>query len=580
MYNVGKLLIKINIRPFKSAFHRNVEISHRVKNILCDNVTKNGELKRRQQDTMHRRRHRRDQYYYHRHLSWKQPKFWFILTIAIFVFNLLLALLTIEQHIFEDDADKPALSIPSLFLSTSTPSASNHFFTESRLWHRILLEEELEVKCRSNNKHKKTNATRAFLEEWNKAPQKNELSLVPSGFSTSVREYVEREKKKTSFTGIGSSSSYCIAPASDPSCQSFQYTVVIYSSYSATTTGMTSVGGDRYKPYGKSSDSDYWRRILLLTMKLLAYPSVQRVNMILDIGSNFGFKESNQNKNGTASISSRKNEKVVSPFQNAAKRNKYAKRILQWNEKGICRVITTASSLWHGIEQLDVPSDSILWIDGDKGAIPHNDGKIIINGTQLKKRFRLWREKPNALIIPDGDENDHDISTTTQLQQQIQRAEDAMFPSSDCPILLSPFPFFNLHGLIMHKSYLCYLNHPIIGADLRNYTNSILTLKQRHGVDVNVDVDVSSLSWDITVLSVGIFLSHISDGYIVDNDDHSLKVSANTNDRIDHPEIPGKKAVLMRNCIKQIVNYFGYDGAGKGATRSIRKLSIPSKQQC
>eukprot|EP00536_Pseudo-nitzschia_multiseries_P017940 jgi/Psemu1/328693/estExt_fgenesh1_pg.C_19600001 len=75
-------------------------------------------------------------------------------------------------------------------------------------------------------------------------------------------------------------------------------------------------------------------------MKFLADPAVERVNLILSSSSS-----SNKNKN--------KNK------------NKYAARITQWKDKGVVHVVS-AVSLWDAIKELDVPSESVLWMDADQ----------------------------------------------------------------------------------------------------------------------------------------------------------------------------------------------------------------------
>ena len=467
--------------------------------------------------------------------------------------------------------------------------------------------------------------------------------LVPFGFPSAIRAYVQQEENKSSIgssTMSSSSSSYCTAPPSVPSCQSSQYTVVMYSSSSTAdtaeiTNNSTGIMNNEYDD-SNSNNHDYWRQIVIRVMSFLAYPSVQRVNLILresisdgvdvdvDVDVDdlvIGDKNTNINNNNTALASRNRStntrRKGTIPFllQNAAKRNKYAKRIQYWNEMGTVHVITTAS-LWNGLDRLETPSESILWIDGDQ-----NNG-VIINGTKLKGRFRLWREIPSTLVIHDDGMNNDDIDgDILLLSEQQQQADTTAAPSSNCPLLPSSFPLLSLHGMMMHKNYLCYLNHPIIGSNLRNYTDSLSMLKQRdnHGDDENrndnesnknndsIDksmINFPSISWDITTITIGMILFQISDGYVIDDYDQNAITKKKTKINNSNHQLSSIKNLLMnvvdgdnnkhgnytnrnihqRNSIilhiEKIAKYFGYDESMRTTTTSKRRLSLPSQRQC
>ena len=65
----------------------------------------------------------------------------------------------------------------------------------------------------------------------------------------------------------------------------------------------------------------------------------------------------------------------------------------------------------------------------------------------------------------------------------------------------------------MHTYYLCYLNHPVVGSDFRNYTDSI-----RRRVESNERTQKSdyygNLSWEVTTIAMGMLLFSIGEGYV------------------------------------------------------------------
>mmetsp|Transcript_28201 Transcript_28201/g.31680 ORF Transcript_28201/g.31680 Transcript_28201/m.31680 type:complete len:611 (-) Transcript_28201:42-1874(-) len=600
-----------------------------------------------QQQYRHRHRHR------HRrcHKLWKQPRFWFLLIIVISIFHLLVSFLTIERH------KSLSMSTSSFFdyvgpLSSSSTTTSRRFSTESRIWYQMLFmiqeekkkEEEKENKNSYNVRKKRKSSKNRFpcgkYYGSNSSTNNNNnniknfvdrgedyVELVPFGFPNSIRAYVQQEENKSSIgssTMSSSSSSYCIAPPSVPSCQSSQYTVVIYSSSADApaeiTNNSTGIMNNEYDD-SNSNNHDYWRQIVIRVMSFLAYPSVQRVNLILresmsvdvDVDVDdlvIGDKNTNINKNNTApasrnrSTNTTRRRKGTIPFflQNAAKRNKYAKRIQYWNEKGTVHVLTTAS-LWNGLNRLDVPSESILWIDGDQ-----NNG-VIINGTKLKGRLRLWREIPSTLVIRDDGMNNDDIDgDILLLSKQQQPADTAVAPSSNCASLPSSFPLLSLHGMMMHKNYLCYLNHPIIGSNLRNYIDSLYindndSNKNNDSIDKSM-VNFPSITWDITTIAIGMLLFQISDGYVIDDYDQNAITKKKTKINNSNHQSSSIKNLLMnvvdsdnnkhendinrnihqRNSITlhidKIAKYFGYDEGMRTTTTSKRRLSLPSQRQC
>jgi hypothetical protein len=518
---------------------------------------------RRQQNHHHHHQQQQQQQYHRRRQLWKQPRSWFLLIIVIFIFNLLIAFVTIERHISFATTSSSFFENGGPPISSSASTSSRRFSTESRLWHRMLLMIDQEEEKHDNNyvrRKKKSNDNNQVIcgkyhvnssnnittfddkrndddgeddENTSDATRRRKLKLVPFGFPNSVREYVQKEQNRSSSIG-----SYCIAPPSDPSCQSSSYTVVVYST-------RTTLGGTTSTITNTTSRDDYWRQLVVRVMTFLAFPSVERVNLILR--EERGVENNNNSNTTTTSSNSRTTTTTTTLFlQNAAKRNKYAKRIQYWNENDVINVIPT-TSLWDGLNRLDVPSESILWIDGDHyynsylsniNNINNHNNDNLINGTKLKGRLRVWREIPNALIIPEGDANTDDSNNNivSQQQQQQQQTAAATRSSTTCPF--SSFPLLSLHGMMMHKNYLCYLNHPIIGSDLRNYTDSLQQQKNDSDSDNNTDKSIinlssssssSLLSWDITTIAIGMLLFHISDGYVIDHQDN-FNYNNNNND--------------------------------------------------
>ncbi|OEU20114.1 hypothetical protein FRACYDRAFT_236182 [Fragilariopsis cylindrus CCMP1102] len=405
---------------------------------------------------MHRQHHHHHQQQaYKRRQLWKQPRFWFLLIIVIFIINLLIAFVTIERHIsfattssssFFENGGPPISSY-----SSASTLTSHRFITESRLWHRMLLmiDQEEEEKNDNNyglrkkkSKTNNNNNNNQFIcgeyhvnsrnnittiddnrndnddddndEDEDENTNTTRRNLVPFGFPNSVRSYVQKEQNRSSSIG-----SYCTAPPSNPS-------FVVYSSRRTARSGSNSTN--------TSSRDDYWRQLVVRVMTFLAFPSVERVNLILreervDVGVNDNKILHDVDKNNSTTTT------TTLFLQNAAKRNKYAKRIQYWNEKDVVNVIPT-TSLWDGLNRLDVPSESILWIDGDhyynnNNNLSNNNNNINnnhntdipINGTKLKGRLRVWREIPNALIIPGddtntGDNNNNNNRIVSNLQQQ------------------------------------------------------------------------------------------------------------------------------------------------------------------
>ena len=443
---------------------------------------------------------------------WKRPEKWFHFVIAAFSLNLFIAIVTVERHINfsssqattslkNDFMDRPRISpLSSRWKETSKPQ----FSTESRLWHRMLLQQE------QNN-----GTSRQHLCNKNQTSTK---PLPPFGFSETVRAYVHENES--------SKKGYCHAPPSEPSCQSLQYTVVIYSN------------GNNGN--GVESSNRYWRNIVVWAMKFLANPSVQRVNLIL--------RDEQPHNNNTLAVTKRRisdnyiSDRNSTP-ENFANRNKYAKRVLHWSKKGVVNVVS-ASSLWDAIDRLEVPSESALWINGDHSVDLQSH---VSNDTALNHRFHTWRETPNALMIPE---------------------ETSLIPLKTIGESVCSFPL--LHEMMMHTNYHCYLNHPVVGSELRNYTKSVKRQINANDRIQNAYDNSNDLEWDITTVAVGMLLFSIGDGYVISDASTATNFASNS---LMTLHSAGDDALATYT--EDISNYFGCP-----CSMVVPRLSPSNKRHC
>ena len=166
---------------------------------------------------------------------WKRPRIWFRFIIGAFIINLFVAIVTVERHISSSvttikasslEMDHPRISPLSTESKSHSGQQQGTISTESRIWHRILLQKERTNQNSSCNNQQAENQT--MVAELYDGVAK----LSPFGFAKSVQAYVREHENRssTSNDGVSMSSTYCLAPPSEPSCQSTQYTVVIYSS--------------------------------------------------------------------------------------------------------------------------------------------------------------------------------------------------------------------------------------------------------------------------------------------------------------------------------------------------------------
>ena len=468
--------------------------------------------------------------------SWRQPRFCFLFIIATFSCNLLIAIVTIERHISFPaqvsssdpfDFDRPKISSLSHRWKQEQPKAQ--FSTESRIWRRILLQQQKEQEGTSaiiydncKNETGKNGVNHDSLVDETSSMKR----LPPCGFRETVRTYIKGHERNTSLRHLPSTSMYCIAPSLKPLCRSLKYTVVIYSSRTIWFQDQVenSSNSSTFDHLHLDKMNQYWRNIVVGAMKFLAHDSVERVNLVL--------REENGAIDATFHTNSTVKSRRRALLKETAKRNKYAKRIFGWSRKGVVNVVA-ATSLWDAIDQLESPSESILFIDGDHPSCSSNKN-MAANGTVLQHRFRLWRELPNTLVIPK--ENG---KTSELVDKNSAQSLACNLPS--------------LHEMFVHTNYLCYLNHLAVGSELRDYTDFVRMRvlandRTRNG---------HTTSWDLATIAMGMLLFSIADAYLIDDHHHSTATFNDTYRQPDRFCFEKYDDVTLKAFSEEISNYFG-----------------------
>ena len=162
--------------------------------------------------------------------------------------------------------------------------------------------------------------------------------------------------------------------------------------------------------------------------------------------------------------------------------DKYGQRLLEWDKQSSVKLITRQQDLWSAIQMAQPHSSAVVWIDGDV----EKDW----DGTTLKDNFWQWRELSRSLFV-----------------SQVSTGGSCGFPK--------------LHRMMMHRYFLCYLDHPVVGP-LKRYTGAY--------------------GWDATQNAISMLWNHLSDGYTLD----SLT-----------PRNNGAKQTFIDEATKNIVDYFG-----------------------
>ena len=336
--------------------------------------------------------------------------------------------------------------------------------SDSGPWHRILRESSL--LCPSDHRNTTKGRTKQELD----TSSASSKFLSPMGFYDGLRNLTRNDVIMSSFG--------CEPSQSPPSAKSTRKAPA--AAAAASCDSIT-----HYSVIVLSSGRNL-RRVVTTIMAFQSYPSVSKINLVL------------------LPDSARGNEDFHD--ETLLRDSKYGARIMMWKEstKGIVNVITKFKSgeLWDAIDLIMVgdgngsgegtrtrasnaidnspENNGLLWIDADR---ERKDW----NGTLLKRRFQLWKAQPASLVA-------------RQLLPNIDLRQSCAF---------------DLHGLVMHPSHLCYMQHPAT-TELRTYIKSI----QRHRRDDLEDGVDFQLAHSIDVLSIGIFMYFIADTYIVDDIDH------------------------------------------------------------
>mmetsp|Transcript_61062 Transcript_61062/g.149500 ORF Transcript_61062/g.149500 Transcript_61062/m.149500 type:complete len:490 (+) Transcript_61062:147-1616(+) len=390
-----------------------------------------------------------------------------VLIVGMFLVNLLVAFVTIDGHDNHFDNQHHRLQEPWWYHGMTRIEKShslrgqNSISTSSNSdpWHRILRENS--ALCPSDRR----NTTEGRIKREFDASSSSSKMIRSMGFYDSLRNLTHNDVIMSSF-GCGPSfsplSPHSTAKASAACDAVTHYSVIVLSS-------------------GKNL-----RRVVTTIMSFQSYPSVSNINLVLLPDS----ASRNEDLHGEMLL----------------RDNKYGARILMWKEstRGNVNVITKFKSgeLWDAIDLIMIGDGSgsgegtgtttsnnndnrpenngVLWINADRETKDWN-------GSLLKQRLQLWKAQPTSLVAK-------------QLSPNID-------PHESCA--------FDLHGLMMHPSHLCYMQHPAT-KELRSYIKSL----HRYRHDRPVDGEGFQLAHSIDVVSIGIFMYFIADTYIVDDNDH------------------------------------------------------------
>jgi hypothetical protein len=189
------------------------------------------------------------------------------------------------------------------------------------------------------------------------------------------------------------------------------------------------------------------RQLFLNLLSFLAYPTVTDVALILP----FDIRTK------------------TSTWSNTNKDTPYGDRILEWVTRRTIRFLNAdgETSLWSAMQTIPSEgSESILWINGDV--------RKDWTGASLKQTFQTWRANPRMLFAS-------------------KVVVESSSSSSRCP-----FP--DLHQLMMHRNFLCYLGHPVMNLIRQN---------------VVMGSSSSSSSWNITQNAVSMIWNHVASGHVV-----------------------------------------------------------------
>jgi hypothetical protein len=190
-----------------------------------------------------------------------------------------------------------------------------------------------------------------------------------------------------------------------------------------------------------TSKGDDLRRLFLNVMSFLTYPSVNDIFIVLQV-----------------------------TLEQLAKNVDYGQRLLDWHSQQTTQItLISNASLWSATDQdqLRPQSEVILWINGDV----QKDW----TGYSLKTHLQLWKQNPSSLVTLSN-------TSDTSLSSSSLAMEPCQWFSMIVPNRL-------LHGLMVHRNVLCYLQHDVFRS-LRTFSET--------------------MGWDITRATTSMLLAQIT----------------------------------------------------------------------
>ena len=432
----------------------------------------------------------------------RKPTFWVTLIVGSFVLNSILAIVTLRDHWFyahdlgRDHSHRPVAASHSLFLFPrprgwrNNHNNNNHDNNnkkdynhptqilqtpDSVLWRRLLREEHT-LTCGGGS--------RRMLPTNPESMDNNNTSLLPPfGFRQHIEQFLLESSPATNASDSTRTSSLRkqftrpeeVVGVTAPTCY-------------LPPTNCTGAGEEEQYSVVVYSQARNLRRLLLNIMSFQMYPSVGDVTLLL--------------------LSSSSSQDFLLTDQ----KDKYGQRLWKWNQTGTIRILLyqTAkdhnSSLWSALSTLHPNHQGVLFMDGDV--------KKHWNGTSLKTTFGAWKQHSRSLLVVGDDTR----AATTSPSRVPESTTESYF---SCPLN-------QLHGTMIHRNWLCFLNHPLL-RPIQQYltqtpTSSTSTLSSPHQ--------------DQEILNgLAIVWNQLGDGHILASDDINphlpqlLLPSSSRNDR-------------------------------------------------
>jgi hypothetical protein len=372
-------------------------------------------------------------------MFWRKTRFWMFLVLIVFGVNVFVAFVTLHRGHNDHDNGRIDNRVWSSSSWSSVSSIDNDIMfptLSSSFLRRGEPPTSRETRVTENEYWSRIlNRSRSFTGD----VQRKGISHTPSNNNTQYTHSMFAKDIESYLSRNGELPS-CVVPPQTPMCRTNHYTVVMYSTDLEGKRPTSSTNQRLQRP---PSVPSRFRPLVTRIMTLLSYPSVASIVLILNVDDDT-LRQDTQ----------------------------YGERIVQWREQDTIKVLQVSSSLWEAIPQVQglVVTDSVLWMDGD-----HSKDWT---GTLFKSTLHAWRENPSRMVVHD------DYSLPMGYDSN----------NGPCPVRLP-----TLHGLMMHKSYLCLLDHPILSHFQRHLWTS--------------DASSSSM-WNVTTISIALMLLYTSHGYI------------------------------------------------------------------